>query len=330
MFEEKKRKQNILTLGVFLIVGFLFPILVPEEGGRSGETQVCLLNIEGLFRPETNLAGVFVLLYPLLAGVGVILAATAVPTARRGLCLIGLGVLWPTILFIGAEIRAMFGDQMSESLAGWDSMGLWVIMVMAFLGWLGLFVGTRTRAYRPSNSIAYGLGVTGALLHLITLIIPAKGADFGTIPLMLPLKLVANEKSVREAIGFGDESSTLAGGLFILVGMGLLVTTAVLCLMNSLRLDRSQARVRASQSFLCFIGGQVAEILGVLILLFSLPTGPYGPPAGALVLGVIKSVLWFGCLALLLPVGVSDLIVERDPRKWGTEDILLLSPRPRK
>ena len=82
--EAKHRRRNLTLIGCALLIGTVLPVIVPTPS----ETTVSFLNFEILAQPGVPVVLKILMLYPLLAGVGLAIGALMLGAggARAGWC----------------------------------------------------------------------------------------------------------------------------------------------------------------------------------------------------------------------------------------------------
>lgn len=316
MSDLDRRRRNIMWLGGLMLIGFFMPVWSPLSEEPWG---LSVPNIQALFHASVAQPGdpghpayvaCFLLAYPLIAAAALFaLSAGAKPLVRGiGLTVLGVlpwAVLWGDSFFrsndIGSSrgiLEALLRDHRGDGLVLW----LWLVpfIIMGNLAWIGLFVGSRARWYRPSSQVAHAFGIGGATLFIACLV----------FPLLLNM-------SYRAFFPYSESWSDRADpGLPVIFFYGLyaawafMAATVVFCLLNSARNDVETARRRARSAFRMFL---LAHGVLALVLFVSVIVEVYGPGnSGFAIVGFIAflKLLMLGApVLLLIPVGLSDLIV---------------------
>jgi hypothetical protein len=180
---------------VFLVLGGLLPVFVQERrmvGSGWGmaprrvesTVRVTFPNFEVLGQKKAPGVVKFLALYPVLAGVAAILLVKLTRGYARALSLIGItAVLMIVALFALKEVRLVM-----MSAAAWAG-------VLDILALVGLFVGLRVQRERPLSQFGRLLaGICGSV-YLLLLVLPLLPEAMGTIPLLVPFKLLEAKES---------------------------------------------------------------------------------------------------------------------------------------
>ena len=303
--EDRQRRRNLRILGIVLLLGFVLPVF---GGGKEIhfvnfwpfglEAREMESDYQEEFGIDVYLRGrspfdkALPLLWPGIAGA--VLLVVCVPVVRsrvRAWWIIGLGTL--------PFVKGMFTD---PALLHGVIRGLWQLpkafyVITAFLavGWVGVFAGARVRTYRPERATAYLVGAVGACLYLLAFLVPSLPKEAGTVLIAVPFKLL------------GEDTSRWFG-LALLFQMLLLLGACGACFANVPSAPRAQARGAARLTFLLLMlgtfGGGAALLLAVMI------KAPGGVNWLVFFGNLVKFGAWFVGLLLLLPVGITDLMVE--------------------
>jgi hypothetical protein len=285
---DEARKRNLILLGVVILIGFFMPIAV-EAGWR--ETRLVFLNFLVL---QGGAPGEIVLfcLYPLIAGAIVILLAMTAKGAGRSVTLLGLGILSVVLLLTleGARGRGFVGRLLEDAPVSASAS-----LLIGLLAAVGLFVGSRARHYRPASQAAAVIGIIGGILCLLNLVLPVLPPEAGSILLLAPFKLL-------------EFSGAAFVGLGVLAMMGCLVAASVLCIVNVK--PRRNSQMLAQVAFLLQVSGYA--VYGFFMLVGIMGAGGSRGQGTALLL-LIKMGCWIVGLLLLIPVGLTDLVVNLTP-----------------
>ncbi len=283
--EVDARRRSIVVVGIVLIAGFLMPACEPTG---MGGFEISFPNIAQLGSEFLGLTEKLMLLFPLMAGIGALaLAATVLPPSR-GIVLLVMGLVPVLVSFADSRVMSMFDDSMiGDSISQAGVMGLLLVA-----GSTGIYVGSRVRWYRPSKLYSYYFGLAGAVALLLFLCLPVGG----TMLIVTPFQVI---------------KESFFGGLGMLIAVGLLLTSAVLSLVNTPNQNPSGASRIASIAFRCLLGSWVI-VPSTLILALVGQGLQMGAPMTFLltiVLGFFKIALWIGGMLLLTPMGAVDIML---------------------
>jgi len=297
--EAARRRRNLTILGAVVLIGFLMPIAVPDmemtPHGIRFVTKMLYLNIELLSQEGIPGTAVVFLLAPCLAGLAMFVLAWVVRYPGRGIGIILLPIVPILVLLFQAEQRQSV--PMSDTVPVDPSSG----MLLGVMACLAMFVGARSRWYRPGNGVARGFGMAGGCGYLLYLLLPILPAGAGRLPLIMPFKML------------GGPDELLATAIGLILTMLCMIAAAVLCITNGKALPGNTARSRANIAFLLLV--VLVPVIGALTILISagqsIPEGVSVPPAfyAMTITTIIKMVCWFAGMLLLIPVGIIDLIV---------------------
>ena len=240
----------------------------------------------------------FMALYPGLAGVVVLVLGGAARGIGRSIALIALGVL-PFLVLAGAPEGQALAMPMGHGLLaslGSPSMTAWFLTSLA--GFVGVFVGSRARCFRPASMAAAVIGFVGGIVYLIALVLPVLPSELGTIELLAPFRLL-NERGME------------VFGAAWLAGIGFMIPAALLCILN-LGQRADPARLARTAFTLLVVGCSLAGAIAFIQPVSQL--GEVAEPLRGIVLGAVitmtgKLVCWMLGLLLLVPVGLTDLVI---------------------
>jgi hypothetical protein len=289
---EDARKRNLIWLGVVILIGFLMPVIGQDRGG---ETKVAFPNIEAL--GEGAPAGaVLICLYPLFAGAAVIFLATLVRGPGRSAALIGLGVLF--LILVVATLHELTGGLFGPAFGRGMAASATASMVIGLCAFIALLVGIRARYYRPVCQPAAIIGMIGAFLYFLTLVMPVGPS----IPLIAPFQLLSLS---------GGHPMTVLLAFTMLGTMGCLIAASVLCIINGS--PRWNAQALANRAFSLLVFGFALQLPCALIMVAGGARGPGLLFVLFVVTFVTKVLCWILGLLLLIPVGLTDLLVNLTP-----------------
>jgi hypothetical protein len=156
--EEEHRVWTLKRLGVFLILGFIFPLYM---SGFFGESKLIFINIVHLGSGEfpTKVG----LLYPLIAGVALLLISLKEQTMFRPFLILVIG-LFPLLLSMMNE-----NDFMTSNILRYNK-GI-DIMFFLMLALVGLFLGSK-RVSESSHICGRIMGGISGIIFLFLIFIP--------------------------------------------------------------------------------------------------------------------------------------------------------------
>jgi hypothetical protein len=295
---EDARRRGMIWLGVVVLIGFLMPLILVTWR----ETKVVFLNFEVFGRDEVPAGIKLFCLYPGIAGVVVILLAALSRGVARSAVVAGLGVLFVLLLVVLEDEKGMgfFQGFFGEAPAGASAS-----LLLFLLAFLGLFIGSRARCHRPASQVAAIIGIVGGILYGVNLLLPVLPEEAGTLQLIAPFKMIEH----------GRESGAVIMAVGLLGMMACLISSSVLCILNIAH--RPNAQGIAQKAFLLLVlafvvlGGAVLVSWVVAVSESSRPGR--GDRVGAELVNLAKMVCWLAGMLLLIPVGLTDLLVNLTP-----------------
>jgi hypothetical protein len=227
-------------------------------------------------------------LIPGVAGLGLLILQTVSKHPVRGIVIIFMS-LTPFIIAL-TDLRIV--DAVTQIGARLPPDAEFATL----LGFLGLFVapvlllaGIRSRSYRPDSQAAYWFGAIGAGFWFAFLTIPALPAEGGHIFMIAPVKMLGKTGLERLAIG-------------LIALLACTSASALVCVANGPSGNTMKARNQANLSFWTLVVGQIVWMLFLAsAVIESFPD----------IVGSIKSLCLFGGMFLLLPTGITDIVVGR-------------------
>ena len=206
------------------------------------------------------------------------------------------------------------------------------IVVLGCLLLLGFIlpVATLKRDWRTGKTGTYRLGVVGAVMFGVGLLIPALPKEAGRVLLLLPFVAMSHEGAAWVAF-------------YMLLQMACVIAAAVVCLTNRPQQTFEISRSWASVAFMLIIAGIVVGVVSGLH--FMIKTAPEQMARSSyfpVMITRAKLVAWWLGLGLLIPFGITDWLVgdpfakdlktvldemkHRRPRVTRTEETLTSNP----
>lgn len=288
--DDRLRAARIRWLGVVLLFGAFMPVLgVPGAGA--------FLNFALVFGEGVPPMGRFMAAYPLLAGIAVLIVAAPGMGTVRSVALCVMGLIPLAVLLADSRIGHAFTQILQRK------SGINVQFVISLLGSAGVLIGSRMMRYRSWSVIGPVVGSVGGVLTFVCLFVPVDNPaeGLGQMAVSVPFRVIR----VLPVMGIG-----------LFAQLACVIAAAALCIVSLF--DRPSARTLGGRAFSLWVGAAVAGTVGV-------PTQVWGAfwraDAGVLLTLLLAFVTlvcwfgscWFGGLLLLVPVGVTDLIVNLVP-----------------
>jgi len=306
--DAPRRKQapgraGLLVLGVLLLIASFTPLY---DGTKIVMTNVFELTEDPGVPFVYKLLGV----YPLPAGLAVIILAFVVKGLVRSLAVIALG-LFPLVVFY----LTVGGGWIPTGGIGLLLLGGALPVAAMML----IFAGSRARRYRPSSLLGAVVGAVGGAAFVVGMVLPILPTELGVVPIVRPIMLIVGGGSGVEHV------TMITYSCLVLLAMILLVAASIVCLVNAaprpvlgLR-TRKATRLWAWSVVFLFLTAFVpaamytygalesgAEVLATLLHV----TLPFVSIA-------FKPALAGLALFLLVPVGLAHLVVHLSPPEPG-------------
>ena len=213
-------KRLGLIWGIALLVGFVMPIIAPKFGGAI-PYRLMFPFVEVLRDSDESVAAKLLSLYPLFAGIGMILLALLARGWIRAVGMLGIGLLVWLIALPLRELRLLTAVPDCGAGAG-------AFLFVTFLGMM-MYVGLRVQEAVPGVLSGRLLAsASGAVLLLSGLLLPLLREPFGVL-MALPFHLMSR--------------NVFEGFMMLLTLMALAAVAVVACLGFVPKLARQQQLV---------------------------------------------------------------------------------------
>ncbi|MCP5054825.1 MAG: hypothetical protein GY940_47105 [bacterium] len=310
-FTEKFLK----LVGFGLLVAFIFPIYIPGFG------KLVFVNFEVMSKSGVAGSLKFQMIYPIIAGVLVLMMAGKPRTQGKGIGLIAIGLFPFLLLFMSSDVQQAF-SRVSRGMPGSGTMGIHTIL--SSLAVFGILSGAYASYVRPGRGNYGMVAAGGGGLYMVMLLVPQNGE----IPLLAPFKLMFG-RSIP-----GSGGMLFITGLVILAAIAVMVLASFKCL--QMRNPHKDPRIQEesedsmTRSFQTHRSGPGVnhQVLGkevmklwvaqfyiygayiVYIMIASPGTGMMGGSIFVMmVMGLIKFIPWFLGLYLLIPMGIAEIML---------------------
>lgn len=279
----------LVTTGILALLGFTLPILVGE--------RLVFLNVEA-FRNEAPIPGFikFLFLYPLLAGIFIIVVSTAARGLSRGITLLGLGLLTLALQIAGAS---EFSNVMAPAVLKFPGNAQFLILAIltGFAGWSMLYAGALVSSISPSSRLPKVIAGVGGGVFLLHLLLPVLPTEAGSLLIVTPIKALARG---------GIEGPALGMFVIVLLSMVFNLTASVMGCVLAGTGPQSRGLSRTT--------GILARIGIFCLLLFPLVVTAVAPnmhPTERLYTAVLiaKLLCWNIGIFAVLPFGLADLLL---------------------
>ncbi len=273
----------MIFLGAILLIGFVMPIIMVHPF-----TQQRGLLFFNMSLKDTPFLGIVLLLAPGVAGISLLVLQGVAKHPVRGIAIVSLAVLPILLALIDLQIIGFLGPigEFAQTEAAFHMLVFFLGLIVAPMV---LLAGIRSRGYRPESTLAYWFGVSGAAVWFIFLIIPILPSEAGHIFLMFPIRLMSH-------------TGVSGGPMGVLIMTACMSISALICIINKPTAEIKNVRKQTNLAFRVLLAGFLVAVLCAFTqFIRSFP---------AFMLN-IKFICWFGGMFLLLPTGITDLIVGR-------------------
>jgi len=282
--EGRNRRRNIIVLGGMILAGALIPVLGPAR------------EYLGPLRAGAPWTDIQLALGPALIGLAVILLGTRASERVRGYGLVLLMAVVFAIGYVAAMVTGV-GQKLLAQGRGVDDSTL-LVMAGCCAGPMLLFVGCRSRFYRPASPMGGALGVLGAVTMVAAL--------------MAPMPVGGQDKGLADAVWTvvtqGSAGPGFLKAVIVMAAMACMLLVATLCLVNVMIRDEADGKAMAKFAFQVWVCGIALNYVAVFPTLAVTDYSGFGEWLGSW-LFMLKVLLLLVGLGLLLPVALTDMIV---------------------
>ncbi len=299
------------SVGRGLIIAFFFPIFV--IGG--GTFKLLFLNYLALESSQTGVMLKFQVLYPLLAGIAVLILVRQKPSPRRAAAFLGIALLPFLVLLFSEEVRMAFST-LGKNITGGFSIGLQLIV--STLAVFAMLASAHTIRIEPNHRIAASLSLIGGGLYFLSLLIPVQGKFL----FLEPFRVI----NLNDPSGAGVFA---AAGVASLTSLALMIYAAVTCFQVQKQQREKQKEIMGRRIIKLWVWHLLVSAMAVFYMIFVAIIK--GVPQGATLLvifitALIKFVPWILGLYILIPLGISEMLRTHPPLAGGQEQIYRLEP----
>jgi len=292
---QDEHRQAISLIGIFLLVGFIFPVYV--WGFRTG--KLIFVNFELL--GKSDFLSILGLLYPLAAGIIVLWAGKNLETMSRPVVLLSVG-FFPLLLSIFNK-----RDFMAGSIREYNSEIPLTFLVLIAL--IGVFIGSKIVSKTDHISGRLIGGISGLVFMMCILLPIGKG---GT-PIYFELF-----KLFRAGPRAKLPGSLLFLGITLIAIFTCYLFASLISVLNfSYKSSSEQTATNAYR--LVFYASLALPVSIVLTVLFS---SAQGGMKGMIFTLMVKLTLLFGGIIGAITTGLWDLIDQLLPRTFRGGDLL--------
>jgi predicted Zn finger-like uncharacterized protein len=157
--------------GIFLLVGFFFPILIPQfSWGARESTTKAVWTWDMWEKQDADV--VMALLFPLPIGIAAIFCALGLKKMPRAVVLLLLALIPFGLLYFSAGGSTPMGRASPFGAAGKGDTGPAVVFLLALIAALAIAVGNHARKTRPESVMAKMMAGLGGCLLALSLLLP--------------------------------------------------------------------------------------------------------------------------------------------------------------
>jgi hypothetical protein len=294
-------KEGLVVVAVLLLAAFFMPLMVPKDvsvAHEDGEIKVKVKewgaefpNITALTDDDRDLEGsaVFLLSYPLIAGVILIIAAFVAPPLIASAIAVALGLLVYLVLLLSEGARGLpWLDILS-------TRGVWVQLMMG-LGLSGVLAGCIAKRQRPGSKVISIVGIVGGAMLVGAMLLPVLPGYAGRLILGIPFKMFSKADGTLEHM----MALLLIGGFLAWLASG------ILSIVNIPSRREDSAGMIADRTFQVFMGGVGLLLFASLLSIFEADGAGF---VFAGFLGIIKVWLFIAGFFAMIPLGAAGLMV---------------------
>ncbi len=276
---------GFIVLGILLIGSAILPFCDLNRWSGKVEYISILRVLDDQSVPGTVKA---IVIAPFLIG----LAAIVLGAAARGLGrAIPMTIASALPIVVGVAFVGASANELSR--LGLDLGAVVPLLLLSIGAFSGIYVACRSALFAPTGLAVPVAGGIGAGAYLLMLLMPMH-SDMGGIGLTTPFRILA----------LGHEWTAIA----ILVQMGTIVASSVLCIVMAARVSLRPTLARTA--FTLLIGGSIVGVLPFLIGSFVEAAHAQHSDAVATVLLLtwLKAGLLMTSVLLLIPMSLTDLV----------------------
>ncbi|NIM11671.1 MAG: hypothetical protein GTO45_06225 [Candidatus Aminicenantes bacterium] len=282
------------AVGRGLIFAFFFPIFVIA----GGSLKLVFLNFLALGSSQAGLMLKFQALYPLLAGIAVLILVRQKSSPRRAAAFLGIALLPVLVLLLSEEVRMAFSS-LGKDITGGFSIGLHLIV--SSLAIFAMLASAHTIRIEAAHRIAASLAVIGGGLYFLSLLIPVKGKFL----FLEPFRAL----TLNDPTGAGV---FIVAGLASLASLALMIYAAVTCFQIQKQEKDKHKEMMGKRIINLWVWHLLVSGMAIFYMIFiGIILGKSMADALLVmfVTALIKFVPWILGLYLLIPLGISEILL---------------------
>lgn len=306
LYDQPTRSKRLCWLGVALLVAFFMPIYKPgfSFGPIQEPSSFEFINISGLFKDGVPGILKFMLIWPLIAGLGAIISSIVNKGFPRSIIFMALGITPVIVLASASEFQS--GFQVANNNFGSVATISGMISVAA---WIALVAGTRSLHY-VNNRAARIIAALGGVLYLASQFIPVNDV----------IPFIATFSAFGQDVFPGMKTSYIILCLGNVLFMLAVMTAAGFCITSFFK--REIAQRLGDLAFLSIVIGVLVMIFSIALAMMFAPSQQQ--PDGFFMMFVtasIKTLCWVFGLFFLVPLGLADLVINLHKEQPQTIDV---------
>jgi hypothetical protein len=282
------------AVGRGLIFAFFFPIFIIV--GRS--LKLVFLNFLVLQSSQSGLMLQFQALYPLLAGIAVLVLVRQKSSPRRAAAFLGIALLPVLVLLLSEEVRMAFST-LGKNITGGFSIGLQLIV--SSLAIFAMLASAHTIRIQAAHRIAASLALIGGGLYFLSLLIPVQGKFL----FLEPFRAL----TLNDPTGAGI---LIVAGLASLASLALMIYAAFTCFRIQKQEKDKHKEMMGKRIISLWVWHLLVSGMAIFYMIFIgiiLGRSMADALLVMFVTALIKFVPWILGLYLLIPLGISEILL---------------------
>lgn len=287
-------KLILNVVGRGLIFSFFFPVLVIVEGTLKPE----FLNIPVLGNSQAGLMLKFQVLYPLLAGIALLILVRQKSSPRRAAAFLGIALLPFLVLILSEDVRMAFSS-LGKNITGGFSIGLHLII--SSLANFGMLASAHTIRIEASHRIASSLAVISGGLYFLSLLIPVQGK----FVFLEPFRAL----TLNDPTGAGI---LIVAGLASLISLAMMIYAAVNCFQIQKQETSKHKEIMGNRIIRLWVWQYLVSGMAIFYMIsikIILGKSMAGTLLVIFITALIKFVPWILGLYILIPLGISEMLL---------------------
>ena len=300
--------RQAFALCIVLVLGFFIPNYLVPSPSVSNSTNWKYINFNLLWEEGVSSFEWLMIIYPLIAGIIILVVSLLLRNIIRSIAILITGFV-PLIMIV---LLCCYTNQELNvydftGVSGIGTIPGFFIYCVGFIGWTALLAGSRVLQIKPDNKNALFIAAVGGTVYLTYFVISLFFCEQYFVGTILPhdsIKILIEVISfISTGVDMFANSIASIGGTILLIICYL--SASVFCIGAFVK--KSLFRTHVKYIFPLLMCGIIFSHLPALVYALIVSRDI------AVFISIMKFALWFYGLALLLPAGVSDLIVQFIP-----------------